>query len=211
MLFAYKHAGVYPPRRTRGDEVMPFVAVDVTPDVIAQAKKIRMERDQHYGNIYREEATDLRWVGEIGEICFNSWVRQHTGLSVEWILDHTAGKPDFRIGEARVGIKTVKRQVAVKPEYTAQITARHAGEPVAHFFFACYEVPRNRLWLLGGITKEDFLANARYYREGEQVHPHYTVRAGHEIYNIELARLTPPDVWLQSLNLLRRQNEKMST
>jgi hypothetical protein len=181
-----------------------FVSVDVTPNIVAEAKKIRLERDQQYGNIYREEATDLRWVGEIGEICFNSWVRQHTDLPVDWILDHTAGKPDFKIGETPVGVKTVKRQVPVKPEYTAQITARHAEEPVAHFFFACYEVPRERLWLLGGITKEDFLANARYYGAGEQVHSHYIVRAGHEIYNIEIARLIPPDEWLQSLSLLPR-------
>lgn len=178
---------------------MDFVMLDVTPDIIRMAQQMRAERDRQYGNIFREADTDMRWVGEIGEICFNSWARENTTLPVEWITDEAAGKPDFLLGGIPVGMKTVKRKVGVRPDYTAQITARHAEEPVIAFFFASYEFPRQRLWLLGGAAKEYFLAHARYYPAGSQVHANYTVRPGHEIYNIEIAKLTPPLDWIRSL------------
>jgi hypothetical protein len=151
-----------------------------------------------YGNIFQEKDTDLRWVGEIGEICFDQWARSTTKLPVEWVKDNAAGRPDFRIGEIPLGMKTVKRKEGVKPGYTAQITARHAQEPVEHFFFASYEYPCRRLWLLGGITKVQFLKDARYYQAGEKVHANYTIREGHEIYNIEIAKLMPPAKWIAS-------------
>ena len=75
-----------------------------------------------------------------------------------WLSDdEAAGKHDFDISGIKVGAKTVKRQVPMRPHYTAQITAQHAKEPIDHFFFMCFEVPRKVMWLLGGITKEDFL------------------------------------------------------
>jgi len=88
-------------------------------------------------------------------------------------------------------MKTVKRQVPIKPGYTAQITAKHAEEPVDYFLFASYEFPKERLWLLGVISRSDFLKKATYYPAGSQVHANYTIRPGHEIFNIEIAKLTP--------------------
>lgn len=179
---------------------MDFVIIDVTAADIEAAQQMRAARDQQYRNIYEERDTDMRWVGEIGEICFNRWVREYTALSVEWITDEVAGKPDFLIGGTPIGLKTVKRQVPMQPGYTAQITAHHADEPVEYFFFASYEYPRQRLWLLGGIARESFLTLARYYPAGAQVHRNYTVRPGHEIYNIEIGKLTAPHAWITSLD-----------
>lgn len=87
----------------------------------------------------------------------------------------------------------------MQPHYTAQISACHVNEPVEFYFFTCYQVPIQRLWLLGGITKADFLTNAIYHRAGDQVHANYTIRPGHEIFNIEVKHLTPPDEWIESL------------
>ena len=178
---------------------MPFVLIDVTQDIEAEAQRIRAERDTQYGNIYVEVDSDLRWVGEIGEICFDWWARNHTNLPIQWITDHAAGRPDFLIGRVPIDVKTVKRRVGIRPGYTAQITARHAKEPVSHFFFASYEFPQRKLWLLGGIEKERFLERATYYQAGDQVHPNYIIRRGHEIYNIDIAELTSPEDWIRSL------------
>ncbi|MGV9616819.1 hypothetical protein [Nocardia xishanensis] len=113
---------------------MRYVVGDVRDAFIHEAIRMRAERDRRYGNIFKEKPTDVRWVGEIGEICFNSWARKNTDLDVEWIIEDAAGKPDFLIGGIPVGLKTVKRKVAIRDGYTAQITAQHAEEPVEHFF-----------------------------------------------------------------------------
>ncbi len=169
-------------------------------ETIARAKELRAQRDERYGNIYVEADTDYRWAGEIGEIGFDTWLHRQGLTDYEWVLEDVAGKPDFVICGATVGVKTVKRKVRMQPDYTAQITARHAHEPVDFFFFTCYEFPRQRLWLLGGIERDRFLREARYYGPGEWVHPHYQIRSGHEIYNIEVSHLITPAEWLRSVS-----------
>lgn len=113
------------------------------------------------------------------------------------MLDDAAGKPDFVTAlNIRIGVKTVKRKVPPREDYTAQITARHAEEPIDHYFFMTYEIAQRRMWLLGGIDRVRFLKESRYYGAGEWVHPNYQIRQGHEIYNIEIAKLTSPTCWI---------------
>lgn len=173
--------------------------VPVGGEVVRRAREMRAERDARYPNLYDERATDLRWVGEVGEICLYRWLGERAPGAGRWIREDAAGKPDFIIHGHAVGMKTVKRQVPFRPGYTAQITARHAAEPVNHFFFASYEVPRRRLWLLGGISRSRFLERARHHGGGERVHAHYLVREGHEIWNVEARHLVPPERWLAAL------------
>lgn len=165
-----------------------------------RAKQMRADRDRQYGNIYTEAATDERWVGDLGEIVFNSRFKYEGIQGFEWVLDDAAGQPDFVTAlKIRIGVKTVKRKVPPREDYTAQITARHAEEPIDQFFFMTYEIAKRQMWLLGGIDRESFLREARYYGPGECVHPNYRIRQGHEIYNIEIAKLTPPKVWISQV------------
>ncbi|MEV3961589.1 hypothetical protein AB0M34_11920 [Nocardia sp. NPDC050193] len=179
---------------------MAYIRGKVRDEFIEVAQQIRAKRDEQYGNLYKVADTDLRWVGEVGELCFNGWAESKTSLPVVWIKENAAGAADFLIGGTPVGLKTVKRRVPPNNRYTAQITAKHATEPVDYYFFACYMHEVQEMYLLGGISREEFLRKARYYRGGEQVHAHYRVREGHEIYNIEIGKLTPPLPWLQSLS-----------
>jgi len=183
-------------------EVHPegWISVNVSPEFEVRAKGIRAERDQKYKNIYDESATDERRVGDLGEIVFNSWLKHEGVEGFTWILDDAAGQPDFIIvPNVRIGVKTVKRKVPPRADYTAQITARHADEPIDHFFFMSYEVSKRKMWLLGGIGRDFFLELAKRYNAGEWVHPHYQIRPGHEIYNIEIEKLTRPKEWLSSV------------
>lgn len=177
-----------------------WIRVSISASHEEWAKRNRAERDRLYGNIYRETASDERWVGDLGERAFDSWLKHHKVEGYRWILDGAAGAPDFQLpsGE-RIGVKTVKRRVPPRKGYTAQITARHAEEPIDHFFFMTYEIFSSRMWLLGGIDRKAFLDNADYYPAGSQVHENYTVREGHEIYNIDISRLSPPEEWLSRL------------
>lgn len=174
-----------------------WISVNIQEEHENRAKRIRAERDQQYGNIYVESDTDERWVGDLGEIVFNSWLKHEGVRGFEWVLDDAAGKPDFVMNEnIRIGVKTVKRKVPPRESYTAQITARHAAEPTDHYFFMTYEINKRRMWLLGGIPQGDFLKEARFYSAGEWVHSNYQIRPGHEIYNIEIAKIIPANQWL---------------
>jgi hypothetical protein len=163
---------------------------------IKRAQEIREARDARFENIYAEESSDLRWVGDLGEIVFDRWLTAE-GVPHEWFTENPAGQPDFKVGTIFVGLKTVKRKGGVRAEYSAQITDHHAREPVDHFFFISYDTTTKTLWLLGGISKADFLAKAKHYGPGEKVHENYTVRPGHAIDNIDIAHLTPPKAWLR--------------
>ena len=178
-----------------------WLSVIVPDEAEAKAKAIRQERDRQYGNIYQERSTDERWVGDLGEIVFEKWLR-HSGVNNhQWHQDNAAGKADFTLANGcSIGVKTVKRKVPPRTGYTAQVTARHANEPVDQFFFLTYEWQSKKMWLLGGLARDAFVAGARYYGPGEQVHANYQVRAGHEIYNADIGLLIAPDTWLEQVN-----------
>ncbi|PWC10033.1 hypothetical protein B4923_18040 [Brenneria roseae subsp. americana] len=181
-------------------EVHPqgWISVLISERHEERAKQIRAERDRQYGNIYTEAETDERWVGDLGEMAFNSWFKHEGIQNFQWILDDAAGQPDFVTElNTRIGVKTVKRKVPPRETYTAQITARHTEEPIDQFFFMSYELSKRRMWLLGGIKRTRFLQEARYYSAGEWVHKDYQIRQGHEIYNIEIEKLTQPKLWLE--------------
>lgn len=177
-----------------------WISVNVPIAHEQQAQHVRADRDRQYGNIYSEAQTDERWVGDLGELVFNSWLK-HSGVqNFQWIKDNAAGKPDFvTANNVRIGVKTVKRKVPPQMSYTAQITARHAKEPTDHFFFLSYEFLPRKMWLLGGIDQKTFLTQARYYSAGDWVHDNYQIRPGHEIYNIEISKLITPNDWLNKI------------
>lgn len=178
---------------------MGWVTFSIGGEREKEARRRRAERDRRYGNIFDEYTTDERWVGELGEMVFDRWLSLNE-IRAEWILNDAAGRPDFVLANGtKVGVKTVKRKVRPRADYTAQITARHADEDVDHFVFMSYEIEKRRMWLLGGIAREPFKEQARYYAAGEQVHRDYQIRPGHEIYNIALARLIAPGDWLASV------------
>ncbi|WP_216603074.1 hypothetical protein [Vibrio coralliilyticus] len=174
-----------------------WIIVDVPEAAEIAAKKHRQARDQKYGNIYSEKETDERWVGDLGEFVFKSWLKSQRFHQFEWILDDAAGKADFIMPQnSLVDVKTVKRKVAPRPDYTAQITAQHIEENIDHYFFMSYQNSLRKMTLLGGVSKKAFKEHSVYYGEGDMVHSNYTIRKGHEIYNIDIAKLVSPHEWL---------------
>jgi len=94
---------------------------------------MRGERDRQYRNIYTEAATDERWVDDLGEMVFNSWFKHEGIQDFRWVLDDAAGQPDFVTAlNIRIGVKTVKRKVPPREDYTAL-----AGEKKARTSRAC--------------------------------------------------------------------------
>lgn len=183
---------------------MDWIEIEITDAMIEKAKKIREMRDKIYGNIFKEEKTDLRWCGDLGEICFNNWLKRNGVFGFHWILENAAGKGDFCVNNNNIDIKTVKRKSKPLKSYTAQITAQHKNTPVDHLFFMCYEYDASKnnngkMWLLGGCFKNYFIENSKYYGAGEYVHSNYQIREGHEIYNASFDILTEPQKWLNKI------------
>ena len=190
-----------------------FIQINLNSSHEVIAKKIRKDRDSVYQNIFTESSTDKRYVGDLGEFVFNSWLKHQLSDPdcFKWLVDEPAGKCDFTIFEHNfIGIKTVKRKGPPKPNYTAQISAKHVNEPSSEFFFLSYDYQCKSMWLLGGVSKVDFLKFANFYNGGEKVHEGYTVRQGHSIYNIEINHLLPPDEWLKKIQATGRSSKKQA-
>lgn len=167
------------------------VTFPVAASDIAMAKAMRQQRDQMYGNIYQERETDLRWVGEIGEIVVHRALMMVDMNRTSWHTKEAAGKSDFDFCGEQIDVKTVKRKVPMKMHYEAQITKRHASTPCDTLLFTCYEYPQQALHVLGVMKKEVFLEKAKCYQAGDSVHPNYTIRPGHEILSVRVDQLTP--------------------
>lgn len=178
-----------------------WIELDIPEEFEVKAKSTRQERDLQYGNIYVEKKTDERWVGELGEKAFDSWMRELRVDDFKWILRDVAGKEDFTIKQKRIDIKTVKRAGPPRDGYTAQVTTSHMTDHVDELFFMSYDITQRKMWFLGGISMKGFTVLSKHYKAGEKVHPYYTVRKGHEINNIELDKLLSPKAWINYMGL----------
>src|SRR5687767_5874125 len=74
-----------------------WLVLTIPTAVEAEAQRIRAERDELYPNIFREEDTDMRWVGEVGEIGMYTWLHHNAPGRFEWITEKAAGRPDFLV------------------------------------------------------------------------------------------------------------------
>jgi hypothetical protein len=203
-------------RETRESEYQRagLLVYDVPPAWVERAKTWRARRDNdfHDHDVYEREETDERWVGELGEMVFDWWIRSEGVTDLEWITTLPAGKPDFRIQSARVGVKTVKRRGGFYRGYCGQVSARHIEEPVDSYFFLSYQWclkdpgtgawrACSRMWLAGGVSQRRFRRCA-HRTEGpatDPCNPEYRVRAGHTIYNAYERDFTVPREWLRLL------------
>lgn len=177
-----------------------WVELPVSEQDITQAQALRRKRDALYNNLYGEQPCDERWVGDLGEIVLHHWMREEGVDKVRWLVQDAAGQPDFELDTGiTVDAKTVKRKAPPRLNYSAQVSARHAGVQGQHaswFFFMTYCTERRQILLLGAIEAPRFQREATYYGPGEQVHAHYAVRLDHAIYNVGLRRLVAPYRWL---------------
>lgn len=173
--------------------------VQLSEDLETQAKIIRVERDKRYGNIFAIKPTDERWVGDLGEIVFDLYLKSRNIEDYTWIKEDTARKPDFIIFGQRIELKTAKRQVIPQPFYEGGVQESHVNESKDYFFFNSYEYLKKVMWLVGGIGFQRFKELSTYCPEGTEVHKGFVIRKGAELFNIEFSHLISPDEWLQLL------------
>lgn len=188
-----------------------IVTFDVSDSDILLAKNLRKQRDAQYGNIFTEKETDMRWVGEIGEIVTQRALMMVDMNETTWHLAGAAGNWDFTFLGDAIDVKTVKRKVPMRLNYEAQITKRHANTPCDTLLFTCYEYPKQKLHFLGAMSKNDFLAQCKEYKAGDFVHKNYQIREGHEILSVEVSQMTPFRKYLQGLVMRSRQKNNFQS
>lgn len=175
-----------------------WVRIEATDEMIAYAKRLRDRRDKECPhNVFERQESDWPWVGELGESAVWKWLTKH-GTPHKWLRVKPLGKPDFTICGETVDVKCSKRKDPIKPHYEVGITGHNAEAQHAEtLLFSCYEIPTNTVVIVGVIAHDDFLAGARYFGPGDQVHPGFTIREGSNLYNVHIAQLAPPLRWLE--------------
>ncbi len=188
-----------------------WLLYEVPGSWVERAQQWRADRDAQFRDrdVYEREDSDERWVGELGEMVFDWWLGQQGVQGHQWIKNKPAGRPDFHIQSARIGVKTVKRRGQFYTGYCGQVSERHLHEPSDAFFFLSYQwCAKNRetkqwdecrrIWLIGGCSRAKFERHA-HRTEGpatDPCNPEYKVRAGHTIYNAYEEHFVPPREWL---------------
>lgn len=141
---------------------------------------------------YQPGENDWPWVGALGEMVFNEWLRPRA----RWLLEDPLHNPDFLIDNViKVDCKTSKRQVPSRMQYTVGMPIRQLKNVTDYYFFFWYEYPRKTMWLIGGMDKKRFVADSQKLYAGARVHAGYTVREGNELANIKVGATLAPEEW----------------
>lgn len=178
--------------------------VNVTDRDIRRAHNMRAQRDGLLTTermIFTPPVGDVRWIGELGELIFDYWLRDFDVAAHEyrWIMNGTdiLTAPDFIVHGVRISIKTVQRVTVPRAEWTCSLAEKHMKQQADEIFWLNYDVPKQRMCLLGGIAKSAFVAAATHHKAGERIHAHYVVHS--PIWSIAISRLTPPREWLRAI------------
>ena len=178
-----------------------WLASGVDDHTIERAKERMAKRDAEAraAGVSSHFESDLRWVGDLGEMGLSHWLIEELGLEK---FKHHGGVdqlPDFDVLGKRVGLKTRYSNVATRADFYAVVPAQHLGRKQEdHWFFANYETTARRLVLLGGIDAPGFRAAARYVDTGELIGP--SVRARNPVWQLPITKLQRPVLWICGLS-----------
>ena len=176
-----------------------FITLQASDADVQNAISIRESRDQLYKNIYEEQDSDERWVGDLGEILFDRLMEEQ-GFVYNWYNQLEAAKlPDFSIFGFDSDLKVNKRQALIMPHqvhYGCQISAEQAPYCTSRMFiFGNYCIEKKTLQILGAISKQRFMQIAVLRKKGEWVTPKYQLK--HDILDVTVKDLTPINVALK--------------
>lgn len=182
-------------------ETNKFIPYPVTNAMIAEAKRIRRERDKYMkeqgiGNRFDGE---YRWIGDLGEVVMHMYLK---ALDIRYVWCKAPEKqlmfPDFLIRSTsggvlplEVDIKTTRRSIPPQPrdDFETGINASENENEVADWFlFLWYEEPKKTMWIVGGVSRKDFRDRSYFLKAGDMTRSG-VMQAETDMHQIQLPHL----------------------
>lgn len=170
---------------------------NLVPDVEMKAwarKKIAVDDANKMNQLDNHADAATRADGYLGEAVMHAWLEAHR-VQHHWNggRDNMA---DFIIEGVEVAFRTCATRSTLSKLNFIYIFEAQAHGPQQRFF-GYINRETGRVWLVGGITLDDFLLKARRYEVGEELQPGFVCR--HPMLVRSVASLTAPAVWLEGL------------
>jgi len=149
-----------------------------------------------------------RWIGHLGELYFKLLLDQK---NIEYIWDAIPGVNipwDFQIGACgtKVDIKT-QRAINKNDRRDLVVNAEQFEACEAEYFFFTRfmgDANNGRIWLMGGIHKDVFLAFSEFRESGTSRVNGTAVQK--DEFGVPVSKAVTPDLWLEQLNLIQNQD-----
>lgn len=169
-----------------------WIKGDVSLETIADAHDRYNERVAMHKDVESRLVGKNQWVGDLGEICFDTWLNR-IGFSHVW---DGLGlyEPDIRIGKDTIDVKTSIRNAYPRRGWTVGFPAWQKEKAVlpTYYFFMVYQPPTT-IFFMGGITQPKFDKQCTFDLKGSQPHLKFVVLE--DMYNIVANELTKPGDW----------------
>jgi hypothetical protein len=136
-------------------------------------KEKRKEKDVRMGeNIFDSKGS---WVGDLAEDGFEVLLKQENIKYAHWTNPFEKDRRDFTVGEYEIDVKCLRTNYYPRVDYNVSVAKRQTNNSVVNtYVFSFFYEPMKKLLLVGSMSKEDFLKNAREYTKGYKLTEKYT-------------------------------------
>lgn len=176
----------------------------VTEEMEAWAKARRAARDKRYGNRYplKPGKKDWRWIGDACERITYNWLTKRTSEKAIWIQDTPANNADIVFRDKTIDVKGKHNEWGPRPEYFVDITIDQIeNNPSDYYFFCWYMMGSGNVYLLGGISHNDFMLNSTPIDKGDPLPNKNGTPAQEPARLLMLKYLTPTENFFEHLGV----------
>jgi hypothetical protein len=143
---------------------------DLWNKAIDMAKKRIKTEYKRDVRLNKEERIEKIAIGYIGEFIFKKWCEKQN-LKEIYLGKEVTNCPDngdFLINNYRIDVKTQEIFYSPQDDWRCEVTSDQINRPIEIYVFSKLYNKNNtkKLYLIGWLTKKDFLKNAKFRKEG---------------------------------------------
>ena len=162
----------------------------------------KFSEDNYIEQAASDDGEDTRWSGRLGEIALNSFLTLR-GIPFEWAALASPTGEDFLIREIKTDLKTkaVGGYPKLSNTFYATVPDKQWGrirdsddiKECDYFLFNSFNYKLNHMYILGGMSVEEFYHLSVPREVGDVVHAFYTVKE--RSWDVLLSDLKVPCDW----------------
>jgi hypothetical protein len=196
-----------PPLKMANPHPSQWPIIAVTEPMIEKAHAIRDVRGGDKGEIGGKlyDERENRWLGDLGALAFGQWLA-HEGVPLHlrtWKREHAWQAPDYEFRGNPLRVRTMHHNGGPEPWTGMGLNERHRKKPNDYLFAFSVVDDEERPYLVtivGVMTKGDLFAKSKRIRAGETLPGmDRPLPGGTDLYDVPIALMTPPIVWLCSV------------